>query len=127
MRTFDEKILLDRLVVLPITGKVLFAASCATRLFSAYRFFHDRTGFGDPSSLRAALDAVWDWIFGRQKPLTVYEQQVETVIKLIPGEAPGWTPLQAYAEDAASAVAYAIGTLLRNDAKQAAWAARRVY
>ena len=42
-------------------------------------------------------------------------------------DAPGWTPLTAYAEDALSALAYCLQCLRSPDAQEAAWAARRVY
>ena len=50
------------------------------------------------------------------------------VIGLIPDQdAPGWTPLTAYAEDALSALAYSLQCLRSADAQEAVWAARRVY
>ena len=47
---------------------------------------------------------------------------------LIPGEDRGpWMPEQAYAEDAASALAYALSCCQTGDSQEAAWAARRAY
>jgi hypothetical protein len=50
------------------------------------------------------------------------------VIALIPDQdAPGWTPLTAYAEDALSALAYSLQNLQNEDSQLAVWVAQRAY
>jgi hypothetical protein len=48
-------------------------------------------------------------------------------MELIPAEEHGPNQFYTYAEDAASAVAYTLRTLLTGEAQEAAWAARSVY
>lgn len=110
---------------LPPVARAAFAAACAERLLAAYRWFHERTGQGDPDALEDALEALWtDLIGGRSTDLELQQRVAEG---LVPSEDDSWMPESAFAQHAAAAVAYAIGSRLRDDAEQAAWAARQVY
>jgi uncharacterized protein YjaG (DUF416 family) len=127
MLNFQENLLRDELDQLPAQSRVAFAASCAQRLVGAYHRFAAETRQPNGARLDRAVDYVWAHILGAQEKETT-EILLGAVMALIPqGDAPGWTPLTAYAEDAVSSVAYCLRCLLTSDSQEAAWAARRVY
>lgn len=132
MKTFDEKALNIRLAKLSTKSRVAFAACCATRLRPAYRAYHVKTEAGDLTILDAALAFVWLSIDGPQDVnKSVAESHIEQVMALMPQEDDKWTELSKFAEDSVAAVAYALRCSMRNNpseaAKEAAWAARRVF
>ncbi len=127
MLKFQEQALREELGQLPAKLRVAFAVGCAQRLVSVYRVFAAKTEQPDGAKLESALEYVWTHLLLCQNKETT-ERVLAEVMALIPNEdAPGWTPLTAYAEDAVSAVAYSLRCLLSSDPQDAAWAARRVY
>lgn len=128
MLTFQEELLRRGLEGLPSGSRVAFAAGCAQRIADVYRHFLTQGGKGGRATVcDDALNYVWTHV--RNPPdKEIVDRAVADVMAFIPDQdAPGWTPLTAYAEDALSALAYCLTCLRSGDAQDAAWAGRRVY
>jgi hypothetical protein len=128
MLKFEEQSLKRDLDHLPPRSRVAFAASCAQRLVDVYHRFLAHGGESDRAAdCDRALEYVWSHILIPYQGATA-KQLLADIVALIPDQdAPGWTPLTAYGEDALSALAYCVSCLQSGDAQDAAWAARRVY
>lgn len=125
---FDEGALIKRLRSLTPALRVAFAAACAERQLPAYRAFHARTRRGRPQALAEILDRLWRDLAGDQMSSSQIAAALQRCMALIPREDEGpWVAEQAYAEDAAADVAYALRARLNGDEREAAWAARRAY
>jgi uncharacterized protein YjaG (DUF416 family) len=125
---FDETQLVRDLESLLPRMRVAFAAACAERLRPAYLAFAERAGAGDPEAFEASLDRLWSDL--DEHPMTDDElrDRIEECMALIPQEDDGaWSAEQAYAEDAAAALAYALRCRQSGQSQEAAWAARRAY
>lgn len=122
---YDEERLVDELSKLTPAARTVFAAACAERILPAYGWFHERTGRGDPRALEGALDQVWATLQGGDP--AGLRAQYDVAEALVPYEDDSWVDECAFAQHAAGAVAYAIGSALNGDAREAAWAARQVY
>jgi uncharacterized protein YjaG (DUF416 family) len=117
---FDKNALTAQLQELPNRLRVAFAAACAERQLPNYFRFSEATGRGSPERLATALRCVWDDIEGRPAGSTELKDCLDTCMSLLPGEDEGdYRLLGYYAEDAVSAVAYAIEARLRADAHEA--------
>jgi uncharacterized protein YjaG (DUF416 family) len=126
---FDEVALRDRLGWIPAVLRATFAASSAQRLLPAYLVFAQKMEPAGGRLLVSLLDQLW-WELEEGKAAAVSQMQRKIAIAtgLIPGkDAEGTAPGQAYAEDAAAAVTYALRCQRNGEAQEAAWAARRVY
>jgi uncharacterized protein YjaG (DUF416 family) len=107
---------------------VVFAAACAERLLPAYISFSHRTGRGDPTTLTAILERLWLDAQGDRMDTRQVQENVDLSMGLIAQEyTVSWISEQAWAEDAAAAVVYALRCRLNGQAQEAAWAARRAY
>lgn len=133
MLTFDENKLRERLLKLSPKARAVFAACCATRLRPAYAVFCERSKSGDLAVLESALAFVWSNVdqLGNIDTPTL-DQQLKHVMVLIPrDDDESWTELHKFAEDSLASTAYALRIYLRGNAdeaaKEAAWAARRVF
>lgn len=128
MLKFDEQALMRQLDRLPPRSRVAFAASCAQRLAGVYHPLLAQVGQSDRAAdFDRALEYVWSRILKPSEGGTA-EHLLADIMALIPDQdAPGWTPLTAYGDDALSALAYCVSCLQSGDARDAAWAARRVY
>jgi uncharacterized protein YjaG (DUF416 family) len=125
---FNEQSLITRLDRLPSPFKVLFAATVAERLFPAYLNYSRRTGRGNPKALSAALECLWLDLEGHRMDAAQVQGNLDLVMALMPREDDNsWVPEQAWAEDAAAAVAYALRCRENGRATESAWAARRAY
>ena len=125
---YDEASNIAQLQQLPLRLKVLFALLAALRILPAYGRFNAKTGRGDAAALQELADRLWLDVIGQ--PMTDAEARAsaDRALALVPLEDDGWDEeTQAYAEDAAAALAYAFRVRVTDDPQEAAWAARRVY
>lgn len=128
MRSFDEAVLVQRLGAIPKLRRVAFAAACAERLLPAYATYVSRSGWGDAARLRFMLDELWSISERGANTASNLQSTIDDCMALIPGEDRGpWMHERAYAEDASSALAYALSCCQTGDSQEAAWAARRAY
>jgi uncharacterized protein YjaG (DUF416 family) len=82
---------------------------------------------GNPDALRRVLNHLWGDLQGSQVSVAQFQQDLDTCMALLPEEdSSDYTALYC-AEDAVSAIAYAVSTRLDADPQQAAWAASRAY
>jgi len=125
MVVFDRDSLKDRLEGVSHHCRVLFALSCAERLFPLYELFSERTSYGDSTCLRSTLDHLWESVLrgqtGSKEPfLNDYES-------LVPGEDSEYTPFNAIAENAVAALTYACRCQQTGDTASAVWTAVQGY
>jgi uncharacterized protein YjaG (DUF416 family) len=127
-RSYNEQALIERLREIPAESRVAFALLCAERLLPSYQAFHEATGKGSFAALACISERLWKDISGERMTIEEVSAQLQACMELIPGEedTPG-SPLQVYAEDAASALAYALRARLSGESQEAVWAARRAY
>lgn len=108
--------------------RVSFALLCALRVLPTYDQFKTRTGRGEPQLLKGIVDRTWRDIEADRLNRDELEHALDLCMEIMPKEDEGtWDEVQAYAEDACAAVAYALRARLSNDPREAALAARRVY
>jgi len=127
--SFDESKLNATLEGYPPKLRAVFAATCAERLMPAYAKFAEVSNRGAPGALQDALRALWQDLLG-EKSLQTDEiaALVAAVTEQIPDEdEEPWVDEQAVAQDAASAVAYALRCRQSGESNEAAWAGRCVY
>lgn len=125
---YDELNIICKLDRLDPTRKVAFAAACAERQLPGYVAFSKTTGRGDPDALRAILERVWRDVMGERMADEELAVVLDRCTSLIPQEDEGpWVTEQAYAEDAASAVVYALRARKAGESQEAAYAARVAY
>jgi uncharacterized protein YjaG (DUF416 family) len=146
---FDKSELARELEQLSPRRRVAFAAACAERLLPAYAHFSQRTGRGDPGRLATILDRVWGDATGGPMSVDEVQQSIDDCLKQMESAAEhgtDWSPAQpwedavtaaraqakeavasmeAQAEDAAGALAYALRCRQNGQAQEAAWAAGR--
>lgn len=125
---YDEGEIIHKLDQLEPRAKVAFAAACAERQIPGYIVFSQQTGRGDPHSLIDILERVWRDGLGDKMSEDEVQRELDRCMALIPQENEGpWVNEQAYAEDAASAVAYALRARSTGESQEAAYAARVAY
>jgi uncharacterized protein YjaG (DUF416 family) len=131
MKTHADAVPMSLLGGLSSRSRYAFAMLCATRVYPAYASFHVAMGRGDPRALGEIFDAMWQGVLGPGLGPRRLQQMLDACMALIPSEDDGWDgDVQAYAEDAAAALAYAIRTALANggaDAHEAQYAGRRCF
>jgi uncharacterized protein YjaG (DUF416 family) len=127
MQRYDEADLVRRLGRLTKAHRVAFAAACAERLLPSFDAFW-RRGHEGAAPLRGILDRVWADASGEPSLGADLQAQLDACMALIPDQDDDtWDAGHPYADDAASAVAYALRTIKSGEAQEAAWAARRAY
>ncbi|MGD0094730.1 MAG: DUF416 family protein [Planctomycetota bacterium] len=106
-----------------------FAAACAERLMPRYRKFSELAQEGDPDSLERSLSRLWADLLGRRMPDAELEAMLRTCMKLISQlqSDSDWPTEQAEAEDAASALAYALRCRRNGQSEEVGAAAKRAY
>jgi len=124
--TFDQEEIEPRLRRLSVEKRVIFAASCATRLFPGYLDFSSLTGAGDPERLKNALECAWKWARGDRKDAD-FRDIASNIESLMLDEDAIPSPVTAAAEDAARAVAYVVDTILEGRADDALYAGSVAY
>lgn len=128
MLRFEEIKLAQKLGQLANGARVAFAAACAQRLSASYAKFSTQTGRGDEVALNGILTRLWNDLNGSQMSDEDLDAMIAACMELVPKEDDGpWSMEQAAAEDAASALVYALRCRRSGQAKEAAWAARRAY
>jgi len=127
MLVYDEEGLIRQLDDLDVTLRAAFAAACAERLGEAYETFAQRTGRGDPAAVREIMDHVWSALMGLGMEADIRAELARCMAVLPKETHTPWVEEQAYAEDAVSAAAYALRTLINEESREAAWAARCAY
>ena len=125
MLEFQEHVLKQKLDRLPARSRIAFAACCAQRTSAICHRYLSQSNPNRAATLDAAMGYAWDHILSASQRATT-DRMLESVMSLIPDQdAPGWTPLTAYAEDALSALAYCLQCVQSGDTQEATWAARR--
>lgn len=125
---FNRTDLIKKLDRLPMSRRLIFAATCAERLLPTYFTAWDLTGKGDPEMLVRSLVRLWDDIAG--EPMTESEVQanISSCTNLIPYDYhEPWFVEQATAEDASVALVYALTCRQSGDSQDAMWSAERAY
>jgi Protein of unknown function (DUF416) len=126
---FEEAKLLVALSGISRRRRSLFAAMIATRLLPSFEAYAIGAKAPGIEELRSALDHLWVQIEKESATEASSEETnnyIQTVISLIPDEDDG-NRLAAQADDAASALAYALRSLNDPNPQEAAWAARTAY
>jgi uncharacterized protein len=125
---FDQKLLLARLERLPNRLRVTFAAACAERQLPNYLRFVITTGQGNPERLVGALRCLWEDVEGRTSDSTELKGYLNACMSLLPeDEEDDLGVISYYAEDAVSAVVYAIEARLSSDIRAAVESAQVAY
>jgi uncharacterized protein YjaG (DUF416 family) len=124
---YDEVEISQRLTILPLAARVLFAAACAERLIPIYHWFCTGARQCDFDLVRAALDFVWSAEGAQQRPddqLNLWCERLEVLVSSIDEvDSVG----AAVAENAVACVAYALRAWRANDPQESIWAARQLY
>jgi len=124
---FDEASLLKQLTHLPAVSRLVLALCCTTRQSGAYEHFAERFAPETQSYVKGIIVQLWDMVVGDEFDKTDWEVVLEKVMELLPEEQEQWEPFLVYAEHAISSLAYTIRCLLKSEAQEAVWAARRAY
>ncbi|HSI83317.1 MAG: DUF416 family protein [Candidatus Methylacidiphilales bacterium] len=127
MLEYDESTLKVGLEKLSPERRMLFASLAATRVAPAYSIFHSQSGQGDESAYFEALQFLWSQLLIETVEEEKVEAYVQKVFSLIPAQGDTWVTWSAQAEDATTALVYALGCLKTASVREAAWAARRSY
>jgi uncharacterized protein YjaG (DUF416 family) len=125
---FNETSLMRELDRIPGRLRAVFAAAVAERLLPAYVSFSRKTARGNPDLLTEILERLWRDIDGVKMSPEELQQSIDLSMELIPQEDEiPWILDQAWAEDAAVALVYALCTRQNGKSQDAMWAARRAY
>ena len=126
MRTYDEHALLAKLELLDRRAKTVFAVSCAQRLFPLFERYAPAVRAPALSERLAEIVAAgWDLA---ATPMGEVQRMEAEATSMVPDEDDdGWVRESAYAQNAAAAVAYAMGAWRTDDPQQAVWAATQLY
>jgi hypothetical protein len=127
MLRYDDEQLLQALTAEPRAARAAFAAASAERLQPLYVWFHEVSGQGDPGTLRAALDAVWDLVLGLPGPDDLDRLRDAAEELVTDDEDENWVAQTAYAQNAAAAVAYAVSSWISDDPNDAVLASTQLY
>lgn len=122
---FDQAELTSKLEQLPPTLRVIFAASCAERSLPAYITSSGLTGRGDPDMITRILMRLWKDVAGEQMTESEVEANINSCMTLIPQDYhEPWYVEQACAEDAGTAVIYALTCRQNGSSQEAMWSAQ---
>ncbi|MGF1526863.1 MAG: DUF416 family protein [Candidatus Competibacterales bacterium] len=100
---------------------------CTTRQLEACEQFAERFAPESKGSAKAVIDQLWEAVVGNSSEKTNWEAVQKEVMELLPEEQDQWAPFHVYADHAIASLAYTIRCLLKPDAQEAAWSARRAY
>lgn len=128
MPVYDEAVLRRQLASVGPEALVAFAASCGERLFVLYELFAVQSSLGDVRALRSALDLAWCGGQLGARPGADAAASHRVAESLVPPDGDGqWMALSPLAQNAAAAVAYALGAWISGDVQEGVWAARQVH
>ena len=128
MFQYDEQANLRRLSALEPPLRVAFALLCAGRVLPTYSSFHEATGRGDPAELQRLWERAWRDLTDSAMTTAEVAEATAKAEELVPSEDDGYDEdTQPYAEDAASALAYALRARANGDPREAAWAGQCLY
>lgn len=127
MDSFDENALVNELAVLSARARVAFATASATRQIGNYERFARELGIKTEHCPREIMTHLWSDLLVMTVDRSAWSERLEKVMSLLPEEDEDWVISHALADDALSSLAYSIRCLLKPDAQEAAWAARRAY
>jgi len=127
MFKYDENTLKKQLTNLVRSGRVIFAASCATRLLPAYDVVREKIGIGAPKLLTEANDLLWESACESSVAQANAENVIAELMQLLDEQDASESEFVAIADDAVTSTIYALQVSLDNTIEEAEWAARRVY
>ena len=127
MHSFDENALVNELAVLSARARVAFATASATRQIGNYERFARELGIETEHRPREIVTHLWSDLSTMTVDRSAWSARLEEVMGLLPEEDGDWVIWHALADDALSSLAYSIRCLLKPEAQEAAWAARRAY
>lgn len=127
--TFDETKLRDRLASFPCWKTVAFAACCSERLLPAFTRYSEKARLDIKSSklYLSTLEQIWSLLLGCEASTQSIEEMEQRCLREIPTEDDAWVSGEPYAQDAASAVTYALRTWMYCNPKEAVWSALSIY
>lgn len=127
-RVYAEDELVRQLNGLPVIFRVAFATACAERLLPMYLHYTEQSHRGDSNIMAGAVCFLWETLLGRETSKDELQNHIDSRMTLIPGDDDvPWVKGQAYAENSASAVVFALRTLHSGESQEAAWAAQNAY
>lgn len=111
--------IVDVLTNLSSRHTVAMIAACAERFFPAYAAFSHLEGWGNPESMRRALDRVWDALSSSESVAAITSSDVVAARTEIPFTGDYTSPLTSAAVTASESLMYALSTLQVPDPQQA--------
>ncbi len=121
---FNERTLTRELDRIAAPLRVVFAAAVAERLLPAYVTFSSKAGRGNAYLLTQILERLWQDIQGIRMDPKELQKNIDLSMELIPGEDDiPWILEQASAENAATAIAYALRCRQNGKSQESASAA----
>jgi uncharacterized protein YjaG (DUF416 family) len=111
-----------------IEQRTAFAASVSERLLPTVKRFSEKTGDSRYFQSRSILDGLWLDLKGSHSTSLQKQKEIDLCLSIIPPEdMADWIPEQPYAENALTALAYALMTRKDGLAQTTAWTARCAY
>lgn len=105
---FDAELIRLELSRLPASHRIAFCASCCQRMLPNYEKFHRMEHWGDPASLRRAVEEVWNSLAGQP----ISEDRVELLAQQCQDAAPDTEVFSSlYASSALDAASAIVETL----------------
>lgn len=124
---YNKQMLLRKLPGLSAMARVVFASSCASRLFPTYELIHEKEGSGDPSRLKASLDYCWESVLTGVKDEAGCKLQLEVVEDLVNAAYSSASAFPHYSQDATSIVYYSLHSLIFEEIEDPIWAVQCIY
>lgn len=124
---FNESQLISELLLLSSEQRIAFATAAAARQLANYERYAEKIHIDNSHRAREITSQIWEELRQERIDLKNWQEKLDTIMDMLPGEDDCGQIAPALAEHALSTLAYAIRCLMNHDAKEAAWAARRAY